>query len=92
MAVDSDDYRERDVHMNLHGISSEFTRRLERHEDRVRDAHTFSHMARLLAMLALILSAISLWTALNALNKATDALNLANRNLDAIQELRRDSQ
>jgi hypothetical protein len=41
-----------------------------------------------LSILALIMSAIALWTALNALNKSTDALNLANRNLDAIQDLR----
>jgi hypothetical protein len=82
MAVDADDYRDRSV-------GSEFGRRLERHEDRVRDAHTNSHLARLLSILALIMSAIALWTALNALNKATDALNLANRNLDAVQSLQR---
>ena len=69
MAIE-DDYRDRGGDMN---------RRLERHEDRVRDAHTNSHTAKLLSYLALALSAIALWAALNALNKATDALNLANR-------------
>ena len=85
MAVDPDDYRDRHV-------GSEFNRRLERHEDRVRDAHTNAHLARLLSILALIMAAIALWTALNALNKATDALNLANRNSDAIQDLRHSGQ
>ena len=79
MAVDVDDYRDRSSN------GAEFGRRLERHEDRVRDAHTNAHTAKLLSYLALALAAISLWTALNALNKATDALNLANRNLDALQ-------
>lgn len=57
----------------------------DRDYDRVRDAHTNSHVAKLLATLALIASAIALATALSALNKATDALNLANRNLDTLQ-------
>lgn len=67
---------------------SDYNRRIERHEDRVRDAHTNAHLARLLSILALVLSAIALWAALNALNKATDALNLANRNQDTIQQMR----
>ena len=57
----------------------------DRDYDRVRDAHTNSHIAKLLSTLALIASAIALAIALSALNKATDALNLANRNLDALQ-------
>jgi hypothetical protein len=76
MAID-DEYRSRD---------GDYSRRLERHEDRVRDAHTNSHIARLLAIMALILSAIALWAALTALNKSTDALNLANRNLQTLQQ------
>jgi hypothetical protein len=79
MAVD-DEYRTRD---------SDYMRRMDRHEDRVRDAHTNSHVARLLAIMALILSAIALWAAMTALNKATDALNLANRNLDTLQSQNR---
>jgi hypothetical protein len=39
----------------------------------------------MLAILALIGAAIALAVSLNAMNKATDALNLANRNLDALQ-------
>jgi hypothetical protein len=60
----------------------------DRDYDRTRDAHTNSHIARLLSTLALIGAAIALAVALSALNKATDALNLANRNLDAIQSQR----
>lgn len=67
--------------------TNEYMRRMDRHEDRVRDAHTNAHVARLLAIIALILSAIALWAALTALNKATDALNLSNRNLDSIRRL-----
>jgi hypothetical protein len=63
----------------------DYMRRMDRHEDRVREAHTNSHIARLLAIMALILSAIALWAALTALNKSTDALNLANRNLQTLQ-------
>jgi hypothetical protein len=74
MAVD-DDY----------GRNGDYSRRMERHEDRVRDAHTNAHIARLLSIIALILSAIALWSALTALNKATDALNLSNRNLNTLQ-------
>ncbi len=58
----------------------------DRDNDRVRDAHTNSHVAKLLSTLALIGSAIALAVALSALNKATDALNLANRNLNNIQQ------
>jgi hypothetical protein len=75
MAVE-DEYRSRD---------NDYMRRMDRHEDRVRDAHTNSHIARLLAIMALILAAIALWAALTALNKSTDALNLANRNLNTLQ-------
>ena len=57
----------------------------DRDYDRLRDAHTNSHVAKMLATLALIASVIALAVALNAMNKATDALNLANRNLDALQ-------
>ena len=53
----------------------------------VRDAHTNSHVAKLLSTLALILSAIALAVALSAMNKATDALNLANRNADQLQTI-----
>lgn len=57
----------------------------DRNSDRIRDAHTNSHVAKLLSTLALIGSAIALAIALSALNKATDALNLSNRNLDVLQ-------
>jgi len=80
MAVSDDDYGSRD-----RGNMSDFWRRMDRHEDRVRDAHTNSHLAKLLSYIALALSAIALWAALNALNKATDALNLANRNNQILQ-------
>ncbi|MDL2342388.1 MAG: hypothetical protein QFB87_04910 [Patescibacteria group bacterium] len=56
----------------------------DRDYDRVRDAHTNSHLAKQLATLALITAAIALAVGLAALNKATDALNLANRNLSSI--------
>ncbi|HEX8183054.1 MAG TPA: hypothetical protein VF575_05645 [Candidatus Saccharimonadales bacterium] len=58
----------------------------DRDYDRVRDAHTNSHVAKLLSTLALIASAIALAVALSAMNKATDALNLANRNMTSIQQ------
>ncbi|MDB5175159.1 MAG: hypothetical protein JWM81_17 [Candidatus Saccharibacteria bacterium] len=57
----------------------------DREYERMRDAHTNSHVARLLATLALIGAAIALAVALTAMNKATDALNLANRNLTTLQ-------
>ena len=78
MAIDDNVYSDREHRSDL-------MRRLERHEDRVRDAHTNSHLARWLSILALILSAIALWSALSALNKATDALNLGNRNSELIR-------
>jgi hypothetical protein len=80
----TDDY---DRSNDYHRSNNDMGRRLERHEDRVRDAHTNSHLARLLSILALILSAIALWAALNALNKATDALNVANSNASRIERL-----
>ena len=61
----------------------------DRDYDRVRDAHTNSHVARLLSMLALVGAAIALAVALSAMNKATDALNLGNRNLDTIERTQR---
>ena len=59
-----------------------------REHDVIRDAHTNAHVAKLLATLAIIASVIALAVALSALNKANDALHLANRNLDPISSLK----
>jgi hypothetical protein len=59
----------------------------DRDYERLRDAHTNSHVARLLATLALVTAAIALAIALAAMNKATDSLNLSNRNLDTLQSM-----
>lgn len=67
-------------------MADDYTNR-DRDYNSLRDAHTNSHLAKLLSTLALIASTIALAVALSAMNKATDALNLANRNNQAIQQV-----
>lgn len=69
-------------------MADEYSTR-DRDYDRLRDAHTNSHVAKLLATLALVAAVIALAVALTAMNKATDSLNLSNRNLDTLQSQNR---
>ena len=69
-------------------MAEEYRANSDRDYERIRDAHTNAHVAKILSALALVASIIALATALSALNKATDALNVANRSLNTTQTQR----
>ncbi len=51
-----------------------------------RDAHSNSQLAKWLSILALIGTAIALWVASSAMNKAGEAQSSANRNSERINQ------